>query len=322
EQFDEWGWRVPFLISILMVVVSYVIRRKMHESPVFAKAKAEGKTTTNPLKESFGNKYNLKFVLLALFGAAMGQGVVWYTGQFYAMSFLKTVMFVESSQVDGLLGIALLLATPFFIFFGWLSDKVGRKPIMMLGMLLAIFLYRPIYTAMYKTTDTALKTEVAEKSTTEAIIKEAKEGKLDSIYTYNKVFTDGTQFTQIKTVHLENGQPIMVDGKAKADTKTTLVVPESDRWWLIFLVFIQVIFVTMVYGPIAAFLVEMFPVKIRYTSMSLPYHVGNGIFGGLLPAISTYFVTTAKEVKNPEFYLRFIPSSIQQNNSRFVQQQM
>jgi MFS family permease len=304
EEFDEWGWRVPFLISIVMVVVSYVIRRKMHESPVFAKAKAEGKTTTNPLKESFGNKLNLKFVLLALFGAAMGQGVVWYTGQFYAMSFLKTVMFVESSQVDGLLGIALLMATPFFIFFGWLSDKVGRKPIMMLGMLLAIFLYRPIYTAMYKTTDTALKTEVVEKSTMATMVKEASGGKLDSIYTSTKEFTDGTLFTQVKTVHLENGDPVMVDGVAKADTKTTVVVKESDRWWLIFLVFIQVIFVTMVYGPIAAFLVEMFPVKIRYTSMSLPYHVGNGIFGGLLPAISTYFVTTAKEVKNPEFYLQ------------------
>lgn len=303
EAFDEWGWRVPFWISIIMVIVSYFIRKNMHESPVFAKAKAEGKTSTNPLKESFGNKLNLKFILLALFGAAMGQGVVWYTGQFYAMSYLKTVMFIESSQVDGLVGLALLFATPFFVFFGWLSDKIGRKVIMMMGMLLAILLYRPIYSKMYTTTDVAGKTEMAEMTTTDAIIKEVKEGKMDSIYTANKTFSDGTVWKQIKTVHLENGTAKMVDGKASADTKTVITANPSDRWALIFLVFIQVIFVTMVYGPIAAFLVEMFPVKIRYTSMSLPYHVGNGIFGGLLPAISTYFVTNAKDNGDAEFYL-------------------
>lgn len=303
EAFDEWGWRVPFWISILMVIVSYFIRSKMHESPVFAKAKAEGKTSTNPLKESFGNRYNLKFILLALFGAAMGQGVVWYTGQFYAMSFMKTVMFVESSQVDGLLGLSLLFATPFFVFFGWLSDKVGRKAIMMLGMLCAILLYRPIYDKMYTTVDVANKTEVAADTKLDAITKETKAGQLDSVYTTTKAYTDGTAFKQVKTVHLENGQPIMVDGKAKADTKTIITINSPDRWTLIFLVFIQVIFVTMVYGPIAAFLVEMFPVKIRYTSMSLPYHVGNGIFGGLLPAVSTYFVTTAKDAGDAKFYL-------------------
>lgn len=304
EQFDEWGWRVPFWVSILMVFVSYIIRKKMDESPVFAKAKAEGKTSTNPLKESFGNKYNLKFVLLALFGAAMGQGVVWYTGQFYAMSFLKTVMFVDSSQADGLLGLALLFGTPFFLFFGWLSDKVGRKVIMMGGMLLAILLYRPIYKAMYETTDVSLKTEIVENSKVEAITKENKSQKLDSIYTATKEFTDGTKWQQVKTLHLENGNPILDEkGVVKSDTKTTVTINSSDRWSLIWLIFIQVIFVTMVYGPIAAFLVEMFPVKIRYTSMSLPYHIGNGIFGGLLPAISTYFVTNAKEGGNREFYL-------------------
>lgn len=301
--FDEWGWRVPFWISILMVIVSYFIRKNMHESPVFAKAKAEGKTTTNPLKESFGNKYNLKFVLLALFGAAMGQGVVWYTGQFYAMSYLKTVMSVESSQVDGLMGIALLFATPFFVFFGWLSDKVGRKAIMMLGMLLAILLYRPIYEKMYTTMDVAHKTEITDVTTVDATLKEHADGVKDSVYTTSKTFSDGTAWKQVKTVHLENGQAVIVDGKPKADTKTTIVAASSDKWTLTFLVFIQVIFVTMVYGPIAAFLVEMFPVKIRYTSMSLPYHVGNGIFGGLLPAISTYLVTNAKDDGNPQFYL-------------------
>ena len=304
EQFDEWGWRVPFWVSILMVFVSYVIRKKMDESPVFAKAKAEGKTSTNPLKESFGNKYNLKFVLLALFGAAMGQGVVWYTGQFYAMSFLKTVMFVDSSQADGLLGLALLFGTPFFLFFGWLSDKIGRKAIMMAGMLLAILLYRPIYKAMYQTTDVSLKTELVDKANVVAITKENSHQQLDSIYTSTKEFADGTKWQQVKTLHLTDGKPILDEkGVAKSDTKTTVTITSADRWSLIFYIFIQVIFVTMVSGPIAAFLVEMFPVKIRYTSMSLPYHIGNGIFGGLLPAISTYFVTNAKETGNPEFYL-------------------
>ncbi len=303
EQFDAWGWRVPFWVSIIMVGVSYMIRKNMDESPVFAKAKAEGKTSTNPLKESFGNRYNMKFVLLALFGATMGQGVVWYTGQFYAMSFMKTVMSIDSSQVDGLLGISLLLATPFFIFFGWLSDKVGRKYIMMGGMLLAILLYRPIYKAMYETTSVRNKTEIVEKTSLYAELKENKSRTIDSIYTTKKVYSDETTLLEVKTVALKNGKAIFVDGKPKVEVKTTININNSDKWSLILLVFFQVVFVTMVYGPIAAFLVEMFPVKIRYTSMSLPYHIGNGIFGGLLPAISTYLVTHAKDTGTPEFYL-------------------
>ncbi|WP_282787916.1 MFS transporter [Flavobacterium croceum] len=304
EAFEDWGWRVPFWVSILMVVVSYYIRKGMHESPVFAKAKSEGNISTNPLKESFGHKYNLKFVLLALFGATMGQGVVWYTGQFYAMNFLKTVQSVDSSQVDTLLGIALLIGTPFFVVFGWLSDKIGRKTIMMLGMFLAIISYRGIYKQMYKTTDVTLKTEIVDQTKTVPSIKELKDGKLDSLYTTTKAYTDGTTLEEVKTIHFENGK-VMVDdkGKDKIETKVTKKINSSDRFMLILLVLIQVIFVTMVYGPIAAFLVEMFPVKIRYTSMSLPYHVGNGIFGGLLPAISTYLVTTSKEAGDPEFYL-------------------
>lgn len=196
EEFDTWGWRVPFWVSIVMVGVSYLIRKNMDESPEFAKAKKEGTTSTNPLKESFGNRYNLKFVLLALFGATMGQGVVWYTGQFYAMSFMKTVMNIDSSQVDSLLGIALLLGTPFFIVFGWLSDKIGRKYIMMGGMLLAILLYRPIYKAMYTTTDTNLKTEITEKT---KITNELTKTK-DSVYTTYKEFTDGTVSVEKKTL--------------------------------------------------------------------------------------------------------------------------
>jgi MFS family permease len=303
EQFDLWGWRVPFWVSIIMVAISYMIRKNMEESPVFAKAKSEGTTSKNPLKESFGNRYNYKFVLLALFGATMGQGVVWYTGQFYAMSFLKTVMAIDSSQVDTLLGIALILGTPFFILFGWLSDKIGRKYIMMGGMLLAILLYRPIYKTMYETTSVKNKTEIVEKTKILAEIKENKKQTMDSIYTTNKEYTDGTALLEIKTVSLENGKAMMVDGKVKTEVKTTININSSDRWMLVLLVFIQVIFVTMVYGPIAAFLVEMFPVRIRYTSMSLPYHIGNGIFGGLLPAISTYLVINGQNAGDVEYYL-------------------
>ncbi|MBA4317583.1 MAG: MFS transporter, partial [Flavobacterium sp.] len=303
EQFDTWGWRVPFWVSIIMVAISYMIRKNMEESPVFAKAKSEGTTSKNPLKESFGNRYNYKFVLLALFGATMGQGVVWYTGQFYAMSFLKTVMSIDSSQVDTLLGIALILGTPFFILFGWLSDKVGRKYIMMGGMLLAILLYRPIYKTMYETTSVKNKTEIVEKTKLVAELKENKKQTMDSIYTTNKEYTDGTALLEVKTVSLENGKAMIVDGKAKTEVKTTININSSDRWILVLLVFIQVIFVTMVYGPIAAFLVEMFPVRIRYTSMSLPYHIGNGIFGGLLPAISTYLVINGQNAGDAEYYL-------------------
>lgn len=290
EDFDSWGWRVPFWVSIVMVGVSYLIRKNMDESPVFAKAKKEGTTSTNPLKESFGNRYNLKFVLLALFGATMGQGVVWYTGQFYAMSFMKTVMNVDSSQVDELLGIALLLGTPFFIVFGWLSDKIGRKYIMMGGMLIAVLLYRPIYKMMYETADLKNKTEIVHE--TKQVVEISKIN--DSIVTTQKKYTDGTTLTKKKTY---------TKNKKEAQVNTSISINTNDEWTLIFLIFVQVLFVTMVYGPIAAFLVEMFPTKIRYTSMSLPYHVGNGIFGGLLPAISTYFVTHSKEAGKPEFYL-------------------
>lgn len=303
EAFDQWGWRVPFWVSILMVLVSYLIRQKMHESPEFAKAKEEGKISKNPLKESFGNKLNFKFVLLALFGVVMGQGVVWYTGQFYAMSFLKTVMNIDSQQVDTLLGIALFIGTPFFVVFGWLSDKYGRKIIMLSGMLLAILCYRPIYRAMYERTNINNKTELLSSTNMESSVSEVDAGS-DSLYVTTNKYSDGSVWVEKKTVHLDkNGQRIVVDGKERVDSKISMTINSSDKWFLTFLVLIQVIFVTMVYGPIAAFLVEMFPVQIRYTSMSLPYHIGNGIFGGLLPAIATYLVSNSKESGNAEFYL-------------------
>ena len=290
QAFNNWGWRVPFWVSILMVGVSYLIRKNMSESPIFAKAKAEGKTSVNPLKESFGNVYNLKFVLLALLGVVMGQGVVWYTGQFYAMSFIEKTMCVNVDQVRTIMLWSLCLGTPFFLLFGWLSDKIGRKWIMLLGMLIAICSYRPIYTLMYSKADVTTKTAIASKTIITAAVVKNNNGSLDSIFTTNKQFTDGTSFKETKIVPLAKGSTITILKKVD--------LTNGDMWALIWLVFIQVLFVTMVYGPVAAFLVELFPVKIRYTSMSLPYHIGNGIFGGLLPAIATFLVINANKAND------------------------
>jgi MFS family permease len=221
------------------------------------------------------------------------------------MSFLKTVMGIESNQVDTLLGISLLIGTPFFVVFGWLSDKIGRKKIMLAGMLFAVILYRPIYKSMYETTNVKYKTELTDKTTLLVSELITKSGSVDSLYVTNKYYTDGTKITEEKTVHLSKEKIRLVDEnrKERIDNKKTVLANSSDRLWLGFMVLIQVFFVTMVYGPIAAFLVELFPVQIRYTSMSLPYHIGNGIFGGLLPAIATYLVTQSKDNGDAEFYL-------------------
>jgi MFS family permease len=218
EDFTRWGWRIPFLLSIVLVAMSYYIRVRLKESPLFTKLKEAGKTSKAPLTESFGTWSSWKIFLLVLFGATAGQAVVWYTGQFYALFFLQTVLKVPLTTAYIIVAVALLAGAPLFIFFGSLSDKLGRKRIMMAGNLLAAVSYYPIYQAM-------------------------------------RAFSDPVQ-------------PVM----------------------LTLLVFVQVIFVTMVYGPIAAFLVEAFPARIRYTSMSLPYHFGNGWFGGFLPLISTALV--------------------------------
>lgn len=261
EEFDNYGWRIPFLISIIMVVGSIIVRKNMAESPLFEEAKKTGNVAKNPLKESFGNKLNLKFVLLALFGATMGQGLVWYTGQFYAQTFLLKICHLEETQTNLILVIGLLAGTPLFVLFGALSDKLGRKGIMLAGMALALFMYRPIFSTMYDLVDTKQKTEVKGSITYE---------KGNTIRT----FTDGTVE---KTT--EKGQIIHI--------------PATSQWKMIGLIFCLISFVSMAYGPIAAFLVELFPIKIRYTSMSFPYHIGNGIFGGLMPAIATFLVTTA-----------------------------
>lgn len=292
--FGSYGWRIPFWISIIMVAISVVIRMRMKESPLFAKVKAEGKISKNPLKESFGHKLNFKYVLLALFGATMGQGVVWYTGQFYALSFIQNTLSVDVSQASKLIMWSLLFATPFFVFFGWLSDKVGRKWIMLIGMLVAIIAYRPIYSMMYDAGSVKNKKEIVEKTTTDVSVKADDKHVGDSIRTTitHKSFEDGTTYKETRTEQI-HADVSKADPKKDVKTVKSAVLDDHSYWTLIWLVFIQVLFVTMVYGPIAAFLVEMFPTRIRYTSMSLPYHIGNGIFGGLLPAIATFLATNA-----------------------------
>ena len=261
EEFDNYGWRIPFLISIVMVIGSIIVRKNMAESPLFEEAKKSGNVAKNPLKESFGNKLNLKFVLLALFGATMGQGLVWYTGQFYAQTFLLKICHLEETQTNLILVIGLLAGTPLFVLFGALSDKLGRKGIMLAGMALALFLYRPIFSTMYDLVDTKQKTEITNSISYD-------QGKTI------RTFTDGTVETT-------------------TDKGPIIHIPTSSQWKMIGLIFCLISFVSMAYGPIAAFLVELFPIKIRYTSMSFPYHIGNGIFGGLMPAIATFLVTTA-----------------------------
>ncbi len=227
--FRDWGWRLPFLLSFFLIAFSYYIRVRMQESPLFQKMKASGKASLSPLKDSFMNPANRKIVILALLGATMGQGVVWYTGQFYALYYLQTVLHVDFVVANKIIAIALLLGTPFFVVFGTLSDHIGRKHIMMAGCLIAALSYIPIYHLM-----------------------------------------------------------VEASGWNPANPKATAINPQVGM--LTFLVFIQVIFVTMVYGPIAAYLVELFPTKIRYTSVSLPYPLCNGVSGELLPFIGTALV--------------------------------
>ncbi|MBE9600603.1 MFS transporter [Pedobacter sp. MC2016-24] len=288
EAFADWGWRIPFLLSILLVGVSIYIRMKMHESPMFTKLKTEGKVSKNPLKDSFANKANFKMVLLALFGATMGQGVIWYTGQFYAQSFLENTCHVDFNDSRYILLWGIAFATPFFVIFGSWSDKVGRKWIMLTGMLLGVIFYRPIYQVFLDDTDVS---KIEQKDIQEVgnpvITRTAVAGTADSLITTSStvILLNGASFQKVQS-HTQYADA----------SKTPTVLPEvyKDKklstgvfWKFVGLIFFQILLVTMVYGPIAAFLVELFPTKIRYTSMSLPYHVGNGVFGGLVPFIAT-----------------------------------
>jgi MFS family permease len=310
QTFKDWGWRIPFLISLVLLVISVYIRLKLNESPVFLEMKSQGKGSKAPLRDSFTNWSNLKIVLLALFGAAAGQGVVWYTGQFYALFFLTGTLKVNWKTAYIILAVALALGTGLFVFFGWLSDKIGRKKIMMAGCLLGAITYFPLYRAMTHYANPALEKFAASTQVTVT----ATDCQMHLFPNPKTVFSDcdkvqdllskrslsfetieGTPgakaITKINGVEIIGADEPKLVATLKALNYPTAAKPEEVNIpMLILIVFIQVVFVTMVYGPIAAFLVELFPARIRYTSMSLPYHIGNGWFGGMLPLTAAALV--------------------------------
>jgi MFS family permease len=251
EAFADWGWRIPFLASIILVSISLYIRLKMKESPIFAQIKSTGMTSAQPLKDAFGKWENLKRVLISLFGATAGQGVIWYTGQFYALFYLQTVLKVNPKTCNIIVAVALLLGMPFFTVFGAISDRIGRKWLMMAACLLAIVTYIPIYQSMQAAAGT----------------------NVNGLHSTRNKVTGALSLAALTTDPATGAQVPAKEASA----------PNVPK--LVLLVFIQVLYVCMIYGPIAAYLVEAFPAKIRYTSLSLPYHIGNGVFGGLLPLI-------------------------------------
>ncbi len=339
--FADWGWRIPFLVSILLLAVSVWIRLSMNESPAFQKMKAEGKTSKAPLSESFGEWKNLKIVIIALLGLTAGQAVVWYTGQFYALFFLTTIAKVDTTTANLLIAAALVIGTPFFILFGTLSDKIGRKPIIMLGCLLAAVSYFTVFPmlmnyanpALAKAQATADVTVTADPATCSfqgspiareidftSSCDQAKRVLAQNFIPYkNKVGAAGSVATiQIGTTTLTSLNATLNDkrngfsadsAKAIAEFKKGVLeaakgaglAAKADEkgmnklMMMVILVYL-VILVTMVYGPIAAMLVELFPTRIRYTSMSLPYHIGNGWFGGLLPTTAFAMVAATGDI--------------------------
>ena len=274
------GWRIPFLISVLLVGVSLYIRMRMQESPIFEQMKTSGMTSANPLIEAFTKWENLKHVLISLFGATAGQGVVWYTGQFYALFYLQSILNVNSTSANYIVAVALLLGMPFFVIFGALSDRIGRKWIILAGCLLALLTYLPIYHAMQSTAGSNVVTVTSQKDPMTGAAKLTPQSLAES--------PDAIFFTPAP--------------KVLAYTTFSDFISNSQAWSLILLVFIQVLWVTMVYGPIAAYLVEAFPAKIRYTALSLPYHIGNGVFGGLLPVIGLSVVAQTGNIYAGLYY--------------------
>ncbi len=267
EDFAAYGWRIPFLVSIILVIISLYIRLKMKESPIFAELKSTGMTSTQPLKDAFTKWPNLKNVLISLFGATAGQGVVWYTGQFYALFYMQTILKINVKTANIVVAIALLLGMPFFTVVGALSDRIGRKKLMMAGCLLGVLTYIPIYKAMQRAAGNNVVTVKSSRNKVTGAIGLAA------------MTTDATG--------------ALVPAKE---------APNPDRTMLVLLVFIQVLYVCLIYGPIAAYLIEAFPAKIRYTSLSLPYHIGNGVFGGLLPLIGLSLVAETGNIYAGLYY--------------------
>ena len=276
ESFNAWGWRVPFIISIFLVGISLYIRVRMKESPIFQQIKSAGMTSSKPLVEAFTKWDNLKRVLISLFGATAGQGVVWYTGQFYALFYLQTVLKVNDQSAQYIIAIALVFAMPLFVVMGSLSDRLGRKWIMMAGCLLAAVSYMPIYHAMQRAAGSEVVTATSKRNETTGAISLTPQTMVNG------------ELKPAQEVLPYNGFASLLSAPA--------------AWKLILLVFVQVFFVTMVYGPIAAYLVEAFPAKIRYTALSLPYHIGNGVFGGLLPLIGLWVVAQTGNIYAGLYY--------------------
>ena len=273
NNFVAYGWRIPFIISIFLLGISLYIRLKLQESPIFAQIKSTGSSSTQPLKDAFTHWDNVKRIAVSLFGATAGQGVVWYTGQFYALFFLQTVLRVQAAQANKIVAWAVLFGMPFFTVFGMLSDKIGRKKIMMAGCLLAVLAYYPIYGAMQK----------------------AAGNNVQSLRSQRNAVTHAPTLTALTP-------------DATGALKPAAVASNANVPMLVGLIFIQVIFVTMVYGPIAAYLVEAFPAKIRYTSLSLPYHIGNGVFGGLVPLVGLYMCEATGNIYAGLWYPMIIAS--------------
>jgi len=332
ESFESWGWRIPFLISVVLVGISVWIRLKLQESPMFLKMKAEGKGSKTPLRDSFGNWQNLRLVLIALFGLTAGQAVVWYTGQFYALFFLTQTLKVPGQTADLLVATSLLLATPFFIVFGALSDRIGRKWIILGGCLIAAITYVPLFKSLTHYANPALEQAISRYPT--VVITKADDCSLQFNPTGTSKFTShcdvakaalvkrGVPYKTIDTpsattTTIKVGETEIVSYDAKGpdaaerakvfDTEfkaalLTAGYPEKadlsqiNSPMVVVVLFILVLYVTMVYGPIAAMLLELFPTRIRYTSMSLPYHIGNGWFGGFLPTTAFAIVAATGDI--------------------------
>jgi MFS family permease len=322
EVFADWGWRVPFAVSLFLLIFSIYIRLKLEESPVFKKIKAEGKTSKAPLRESFGNWGNLKYVLLALLGATAGQGVVWYTGQFYALFFLQITLKLKFEITYVLIAISLVVGTPFFVIFGRLSDRIGRKKIIMAGCLLAALTYQPLFKGLTHFVNPEL--EAASEKT--KITVAASECNFHVFVFPHTKFSDcdkakdfltkqGVSFeslpavagtsvlTKVGDTELRGWNEDQYKATMKAAGFPTAANPDKVNYVGAELILILlVLYVTMVYGPIAAYLVELFPARIRYTSMSLPYHIGNGWFGGMLPLLATAMVASSGNIYNGLWY--------------------
>jgi MFS family permease len=323
KDFAEWGWRIPFLISVVLLVFSVYIRLKLNETPIFQKMKAEGKGSSRPLTDSFFRYPNNKYVLLALLGATAGQGVVWYTGQFYALFFLVITLKVDYLTAYELIGLSLIIGTPFFIVFGWLSDRIGRLKIILAGCLIAAATFFPLFSGLTHYVNPDLEafqqknpiTVTADQSTCNLHVFVGPWSKFSDCDRAQDFLTKAGLSFKIENAP---GKPVAlalgstkVDGWDNAKWTAALASanypktadPAKINWFMTELILvIMVIYVTMVYGPIAAFLVELFPTRIRYTSMSLPYHIGNGWFGGMLPLLATAIVAATGNIYNGLWY--------------------